>query len=904
MEFVPDDDSVIDGPAAPMSITVAAPTVEEGGTPPDSVEVRFKVRASLDNERESFPDEQVSVYVEPSSDGSYDLAGGSQSSVVTITEGVCDRSRAVCVAIVQQIDDQQDPDRYCRHVTESQMDGIRELEIDDQDLTHRDFNNDDLSNLEYLQSLDMSGNNFSRLPPGFFSGLGNLHTATFADNTAGRINLPVAIEPLPNANGQNDRFQLVMATGTPFETSVTLNATNDNATVYLIPDSIALDDFDSSTSPKTIYTIPAGGVYSEAIKVVTQDAGVAASPASAVSITAADFVDPAADSNTEAFSVRHAGLAPSFVSTDTTNIDAGVVEPDPPKALLAVSRSGPVTEGGRDVRLTISVTRPVLASEAPLTGTVGILDSEATGEHRATQDADYSFDPNFSIAEGERYTVINVSILQDTLIEPPQESFVVGINEGEGYVTDPGNVGRVVINDGVCDRSPKVEEALKGLLDITACNDESVTLSSLKALSNDLRIDDAETLKSKDLLFLDSITVLDFRGSEGLKQLPAGFFKGVELVDLYLPDNDYSYQVGVWFRYAGHDDAGKCVMDYGSDIGIPAHHRVYFLYETVGEDPSSGWKPADPGKLRVPGFLSLAGIKDGETIDPVSWTGIYYVGTNAPFGVPSGDMSIITHAGPRKCRDADGNVLPVDPEPVVPPSFGEYIRVSGGGLNIHPESYIRPRGSDGTVVLPQATGGNSIGDESEWKAVSIKGVSTDASETDTGSQTRSGSGSSSSSGEQGATEMTYDSLVISMPESVDWNVIVPFSVTAPGFEGGPVSGPVMLGWGVAVLPAGQKSLSLDKVVGVARSGATVPADSMTFMLADQVHDQERGYTVSDGCGEATVGGSEVSEFCNGDDSDDLENNGSGAASSGGSGDTNTNDGGSGSSSGSGGSSIS
>ena len=123
-----------------------------------------------------------------------------------------------------------------------------------------------------------------------------------------------------------------------------------------------------------------------------------------------------------------------------------------------------------------------------------------------------------SIAAGERWAEIEVSILDDATIEPAREWFAVAI---EATGDDPPVLGRaqarVAVLEGVCDRSAAVAAALSRGRDCTAPTPAELAATGSLGLAGR----GIDALRAEDLSGLSGLRLLDLRGNV-LEELPAG----------------------------------------------------------------------------------------------------------------------------------------------------------------------------------------------------------------------------------------------------------------------------------------------------------------------------------------------------------------------------------------------
>ncbi len=158
----------------------------------------------------------------------------------------------------------------------------------------------------------------------------------------------------------------------------------------------------------------------------------------------------------------------------------------------------------------------------------------------ATPDADAAdhdgMDGEVTIAMGATEADIGIAIGDDTDIEPPRESFTVTLQATEAQMQDFGlgiATVRVTIDEGVCDRTRQVRNALRRSLPCTAVSGTDLAARTELDLANR----DVAALQVDDLSGLSGLTVLDLSGN-ALTSLPEGMFAGLgSLGEVQLQDN-------------------------------------------------------------------------------------------------------------------------------------------------------------------------------------------------------------------------------------------------------------------------------------------------------------------------------------------------------------------------------
>ena len=194
--------------------------------------------------------------------------------------------------------------------------------------------------------------------------------------------------------------------------------------------------------------------------------------------------------------------------------------------------SASAPEGGV-ARLTVRMTRPREAAVA-LRWTAAADGDPATADADAGDYAEGGGEA--TIPAGETVAEIAVAIVDDDLVEPPRESFAVLLSVAGG--DDPLGVrtATVAIEEGVCDRTPQVRDALAALTEPPggeggeggaggAWTCRSPTAAALAALGTlDLGGRGVGSLLAEDLLGLSGLRALVLRGNR-LAELPEGLLR-------------------------------------------------------------------------------------------------------------------------------------------------------------------------------------------------------------------------------------------------------------------------------------------------------------------------------------------------------------------------------------------
>ena len=173
-------------------------------------------------------------------------------------------------------------------------------------------------------------------------------------------------------------------------------------------------------------------------------------------------------------------------------------------------------EGGV-VELSVSLPKP-RETDVSLTWAIGVDDDPATADADAADHGDVS--GTVVIPAGETGAAINIAIADDADIEPAREVFVVSLTPQDDVALGVASA-TVHIEEGVCDRTPQVADALRGMRDCAA-----VTTAELERRVT-VRLRDAglAELRPLDFLGMAGMTILQLDGN-GLSELPSGLLSG------------------------------------------------------------------------------------------------------------------------------------------------------------------------------------------------------------------------------------------------------------------------------------------------------------------------------------------------------------------------------------------
>ena len=140
------------------------------------------------------------------------------------------------------------------------------------------------------------------------------------------------------------------------------------------------------------------------------------------------------------------------------------------------------------------------------------------------------------IAARATQATIAIAVRDDDDIEPPREIFAVTLKRSAEQARDFGlgvAAVRVRIDEGVCDRTPRVRDALRRSLPCARVSESD--LAGVRTL--DLSDTGLAALRPADFSGLDNLRALDMSGNS-LASLPDGVFAGLfELAEVQLQDN-------------------------------------------------------------------------------------------------------------------------------------------------------------------------------------------------------------------------------------------------------------------------------------------------------------------------------------------------------------------------------
>ena len=219
---------------------------------------------------------------------------------------------------------------------------------------------------------------------------------------------------------------------------------------------------------------------------------------------------------------RSPGLATVVVTaTDSGGLSARLSLSVAVGRVLSFAQASASAPEGGAARLRVELSRP---SERAVS--VGyVLESDGDPGTADADAADHGGSGGtLTLAAGESGAFIEVPILDDRDIEPAREHLRVRLlaPDSEADWALGAATASVAIEEGVCDRTPEVRDALRGSRE---CREPSVRDLAGRGYLN-LHRRGIGSLRERDLLGLAGLRVLHLHGN-GLAELPAGLFAGL-----------------------------------------------------------------------------------------------------------------------------------------------------------------------------------------------------------------------------------------------------------------------------------------------------------------------------------------------------------------------------------------
>lgn len=509
--------------------------------------------------------EVFTITLDAPSEGTGYIRGSPHTSVVTIEEGVCDRTPQVRDEITRLLNAAS-----CHEPERADLAGITNLDLCSGDHCEyegpqiAELREGDFLRLSGLQRLDLAGNHLTSLPHGVFSGLAGLETLWLAGNDLAALPAGAfsGLSRVQQLSISGNRLSTLPA-GVFSDLSGLWWLTLSGNPIAKLPQGIfdgLANLYGLEMTNGQLNELP-HGVFAGLTSLHTLD--LQGHPGTPFSLTVQplriDSEDILAPGPAQVV-VRLAHGAPSDIrlplsvhggalSTDTVLIGAGSVDSeavtvtrstsgvlgtqvvagpapalpehvrgleieavDPivlfealsPTVTLA-SRADSVPEGGT-ATLRVALSQPANAP-VTFTYTVGRDDDPTTDD---ADSSDHSLGPGGSvrIPAGASSADIQIAINDDDAIEPTREVFTVTLDvpvEGTGYVRGFQHTALITIEEGVCDRTPSVLDEIMAVVGSGDCTDT----------------DDRD---------LASILLLDIRGDAHWERSERGFAWTRELV--------------------------------------------------------------------------------------------------------------------------------------------------------------------------------------------------------------------------------------------------------------------------------------------------------------------------------------------------------------------------------------
>ena len=304
----------------------------------------------------------------------------------------------------------------------------------------------ELGGLARLRSLNLSANSLGGRVPGFLGGLASLRRLDLSYNDFTELE-PAVFAGLSNLTFLDLRYN----PGAPFRLTVRPERTDDEDFLAPGPARIRFGVAEGAPFRMVLSLSTAGGDLSAAG--VTIGAGSVHSPEVTVTRNAAGA------GGTELASTAVPRLPEEFHGIKVGVEPIVLFRPTAPTASFS-TRSARAPEGDTAVlRLTLS--EPA-ASAVTFTYGLGVDADPSTADAGAS---DHAHDPRGSIqvAAGASSADIEIPIVDDDELEPPREVLWVTLNppgEETGYRRGYPYAAAVVVEEGVCDRTPEIRDEI------------------------------------------------------------------------------------------------------------------------------------------------------------------------------------------------------------------------------------------------------------------------------------------------------------------------------------------------------------------------------------------------------------------------------------------------------------
>ncbi|MDE0420264.1 MAG: collagenase [Gammaproteobacteria bacterium] len=487
-------------------------------------------------------------------------------------------------------------------------------------------------------------------------------------------------------------------------------STGDGLELIELPDRLSVDEGSSSTYEVALAWEPSAEVE---VAIAAEDANIGVSP-TRVAFSPQDWnsgktvqVEAYEDDNGvhETPVLVHTASGGGY---DGARASLAVSVRDSALEISFVDASAAAAEGGTAV-LRVAIDRP-LESSTTFGYRLGRDDDPETFD--ADADDHGGGDGEATIPAGETETRIEIPIVDDEEIEPPRETLAVSLDPSTILNFAQGSIrAAVVIEEGVCDRTPGVRDALRrdGPCEAVTAEDLAVrtVLNLSGALPGELRTGDLQglirvtelklsdngltTLPSGAFADMNELWGLFANGNE-IEELPERPFEGpADFKWLYLSDNNLSeLPAGV---FAGHGELIE--VDLHDNPGVPF--------------------PLTLEWSRLQAFTVAATVREGAPFDmqaDVSVVGgtLSADAVTVPAGATTSDPLTITPdgSGPVRVSFASAPELPDDECYGGVPCFHGLEAAAGGDLVIVgdavgfarvPTSYALPAAVESRIAL-------------------------------------------------------------------------------------------------------------------------------------------------------------------------------------------------------------
>ena len=158
---------------------------------------------------------------------------------------------------------------------------------------------------------------------------------------------------------------------------------------------------------------------------------------------------------------------------------------------------------------------------------------------------------------------IQIFIRDDDIVERPRDTFSLNLVDSEGYALGSPSRATINIREGICDRTPQVQDAILGRLsNVDDCAD--VTDGNLSGIRGNLPLNDKSitNLKEKDFSGLTSLEELSLQDNDLMGTLPANLFAELRALRALRFQNN---QVSTWPASIFNGLSNLQTIDLGSN---------------------------------------------------------------------------------------------------------------------------------------------------------------------------------------------------------------------------------------------------------------------------------------------------------------------------------------------------